>query len=201
MPRVTRIEVQQHDPNRYSVFLDGDYSFSLLASDLLDRGLHQDQEITPAELEELKRRSDEGKAYDKALGYLSFRQRTRVEMERYLAGKGYEEAAITGVLERLLQQKLIDDAQFAGSWVRDRQNLRPRSRRQLAMELRAKGVDRDTIDQQLDELGDEGEEAAIKAIIEKKAARMGDDKLVQYLLQRGFKYDLIRSCLSPADDK
>lgn len=196
MPRVTRIEAQQNNPHRYSIFLDGDYALSLSAGELLDNGLHQDQELTEQEIEELKRQSGEGKAYDKAIGFLSFRRRTRREMERYLAGKGYEETAIAGVIERLAQQGLVDDAGFADSWVRDRQNLRPRSRKQLAMELRTKGVDDETISQRLDELGDEGELEAIKAVANKKAARMDGEKLVQYLLRQGYKYDLIKRALS-----
>jgi regulatory protein len=196
MPRVTRIEAQQHNANRYSIFIDGDYALSLSANDLLDTGIHQDQELSDQQIEQLKRQSDEGKAYDKAINYLSFRRRSRNEIEKYLLSKGYEEPAVSSTIERLEQQKLIDDAQFADSWVRDRQNLRPRSRRQLAMELRAKGLDDEVITGRLEELGEEGELEAIRAVISKKAARLSSERLTQYLLQRGYKYDLVKKALS-----
>jgi regulatory protein len=196
MPRVTRIEAQQHNANRYSIFIDGDYALSLSANDLLDTGIHQDQELSDQQIEQLKRQSDEGKAYDKAINYLSFRRRSRNEIEKYLLSKGYEEPVVSSTIERLEQQKLIDDAQFADSWVRDRQNLRPRSRRQLAMELRAKGLDDEVITGRLEELGEEGELEAIRAVISKKAARLSSERLTQYLLQRGYKYDLVKKALS-----
>ncbi|HET7629976.1 MAG TPA: RecX family transcriptional regulator, partial [Candidatus Saccharimonadales bacterium] len=69
------------------------------------------------------------------------------------------------------------------------------SRRKLIAELRAKGVDQATIDDQLASTErSDGDE--IQKIIAKKRARYPDQqKFIAYLARQGFSYDDIRRAL------
>ena len=86
------------------------------------------------------------KAHDRALGFLSFRPRSSSEIRAYLARKGFSEAVIGEVLDRLSQSRLVDDAEFASYWIGNRQRFSPRGRRALLMELRQKGISLDIIE-------------------------------------------------------
>ena len=92
------------------------------------------------------------KAREAALRYLSFRARTRQEVEERLREKGFDENAVHRAVERLEELRLIDDAEFAREWIRSRQRKGPVGRRRLALELRNKGVSGDVAEKALDEL-------------------------------------------------
>jgi regulatory protein len=79
------------------------------------------------------------------LRLLTARARTRAELAGQLAKRGYPDDVSTGVLDRLTEVGLIDDADFAEQWVRSRRAHAGKGKRALAAELRTRGVDNDVI--------------------------------------------------------
>lgn len=77
---------------------------------------------------------------DAALGFLSYRPRSRLETQRRLRERGFPSAAVERCLDTLVEQGLLDDKAFAQAFVRDRLRLRPRGPARLRNELRGKGV-------------------------------------------------------------
>lgn len=88
---------------------------------------------------------------------LAAQDRTRHELAKALRSRNVPDEIAEGVLGRLQEVGLIDDAAFAEAWVESRQQRRHLSRPALRRELQAKGVDRDHIDAALDsvDVGDE----------------------------------------------
>lgn len=201
MPRVTDIKQQQRNSGRYSIYLDGKYTFSLSELDVAASGLRIGSEVTESELRDLRSRGEASKAYDRALSYLSFRQRTEAEMRRYLQGKEYDDEVIHPVIARLRELKLLDDAEFARSWVRTRQMLRPRSKRVLQAELAQKGVPAAIISIVLDEVDAEDQIDALRSLISRRGARYDSpEKLMAYLARQGFSYDLVKQAMERERD-
>ena len=99
-------------------------------------------------------------------------------------------------MQRLIEQKYLDDESFARMWVDQRERFRPTSARALRFELRQKGVDRNVIDEVVEEVDDE---AAAWAALEPKVARWQGleqvdfiKKATGFLARRGFGYDVTR---------
>ena len=67
--------------------------------------------------------------------------RSRAQLATKLAQRGVPDDVAQRVLDRFEQVGLVDDAAFAAGWVRSRHATRGLSRRALAHELRAKGID------------------------------------------------------------
>ncbi len=202
MPKITDIKQQQRNRGRYYLYLDGKYSLSLSELDLLAAGLQQGMDMPEAEIQNLRQQGEVSKAYDRALGYLSFRARSEHEIRKYLHGKEYSDEVITAVVARLLAMKLLDDAEFARSWIRNRQTLRPRSKRILQAELTQKGIAPWVISTVLGEMGEDDQLNAVRALILKRAARYDSrDKLMAYLARQGFSYDLIKKAFETVDEK
>ncbi|MBW3538150.1 RecX family transcriptional regulator [Candidatus Parcubacteria bacterium] len=199
MPVVTKIQQQQKRPGRYSVFVDDRFAVGLSANDLLASGLRRGQELSEAELEQLKARSRTAKAYEQALSYLSFRSRSSREMRDHLTGKGHDQAVVDEVAAELAAKGLLGDVDFAGAWIRDRQNLKPRSKRRLEQELRQKGLAPDTVAGALEAVSQEDERQALRTVASKKLAlaRYRDQrKLTQYLAAQGFEYGMVKQVLA-----
>ena len=196
MPVITDIQQQKKDNSRYSVYIDGDYAFGLDGLDFSASSLRIGQELSVGEIEDWQSRSAEGKAYNAAIRYLSYRQRSEAEVRKYLRDKDYDDTTTQLTIERLIDLGMIDDAAFAASWISDRMRLKPRSRFKLTAELREKGIDAEVIEAALSELGHEDELNALRSVIAKKRHSYDNDaKLVQYLVSLGYNYGLIKEAM------
>ena len=201
--RITRITLQAKVKDRYSVFVDGVYAFSLSEQALLESGLAPKQELTEAAVTAWKSRSADDKLWQRTLRYVAMRQRSRWEVKTYLERKGASPALIEQILNKLSINHFIDDMVFAHSMVADQQLLRPASKRKLQHKLRAKHVPEEAIRQVFaDEPADD--RAALASIIAKKRRLLrfqhDTQKLIAYLARQGFQYDDIRAAFDGASE-
>jgi regulatory protein len=191
---ITALTLQKRNKERVNLFLDGEYAFSLSLDAVLR--LRRGQCLSQSEIDTLRREDEILRAYQHALRLLGYRPRSQVEMTRSLGQKGYGAEAVSVALQRLADKRYIDDDAFARYWLQRRERSRPRGARAINYELRQKGVDRDIINQVLQELD---EEASAWAAIEGKLARWSTlhqdefrKKSMGFLTRRGFSYDVVR---------
>jgi len=184
---------------RLNVFLDGEFAFGVDAEVAARIGLHVGMALTEADVASLQGEDEEARYYNDALRFLSFRPRSTVEVERYLRGRGADDVAVAGIMERLGRARLVDDEAFTRYWIENRGAFSPRGARSLQAELRAKGVDRGQIDEVLEE-SEEGEgERAYAAGLKRLRllARLDEDefrrRMYGFLQRRGFDYETVRA--------
>jgi regulatory protein len=196
--KITQISQQIKQQDRYSIYVDGKYAFSLSASALLESQLVRGQQLSEGELQNWKRQSSEDKISNQALRYAALRPHSRWEMQNYLKRKTISPALTQKILNKLTDISLLDDLAFARSWVANRRLLRPTSKRKLQQELRAKRVDDEVIDQVLAE-DETTEQDVLRELIAKKRQlskyKVDDLKLMQYLATQGFNYGDIKNIL------
>jgi regulatory protein len=195
--KITSIAQQQKRSERYSIFVDGAYAFSLSEAALLRAQVMRGQELSQQQLGELKALSGSDKLYAMASRYVALRPHTTWEVGQYLKRKQASPTLITQILNKLSNIGLIDDARYAQAYIHDRQLLRPTSRRKIMFELRKKHIAGETIEAALAG-NDEADITALDAIIERKRlqSRYTDDlKLMQYLARQGFHYSDIKEAL------
>lgn len=192
---VTNIKKQVKRDGRYSVFVDGVYVFALSDLDLSTSGLRVGQELRAEEVEDYRRQAGLEAWYSKAVRLVAIRPRSRREVADYLARKGATPEEGIAVVERLQRAGLVDDAEFAVSWIASRQALRPRSKRRLEQELRQKGLGNDEVTAAIGAVDEEAEYAAVLEVAQKKARLpqyRETDKLMAYLGRQGYPYDLVK---------
>lgn len=197
--RITALQPQRNNPERINVFIDGRFQFGVNALLIHEMKLAVDQDITPAQLEQLRREEALQQAVDRALNFLSFRPRSRTEIRQYLRRKNTPPELIEAVFERLDRLELVNDRDFASFWIENRDQFNPRGAQALKHELRAKGVTGEVVDELVDNESDE--ERALQAGRKKAASllmQQGMDyatfyrRLGSYLQRRGFQFDTIR---------
>lgn len=194
MPRITAIEVQKKNPQRVNVHLDGQFAFGL--SRLTAAWLNVGQELTAERIAALQEDDTREAALQQALRLLGYRARSVSEIRQNLQKHAFPEAVIEHTLARLEETGLLNDQQFAETWVENRNTFRPRARRALTLELRRKGVDEDIIRQTLAQTPDEetlARQAARKYLpkVERLEWPAFREKLGAFLARRGFSYDVI----------
>lgn len=196
--KITSIKQQAKRTDRYSVFIEEKYSFSLSESALLDSGLASGQELNKEQIGEYKKLSADDKLYNQTLRYVAMRPRSHWEVEFYLTHKKQASPALAeSILNKLSNIGLIDDANLAKAFVNDRRTLRPASRRKMTLELRKKRIASELIE---DALGQDSgaERLALIEVVAKKRRQSkyeDDNKLMQYLARQGFNYDDIKAVL------
>ena len=190
---ITALKVQKRNPQRVNIYLDGKYAFGLAR--ITVAWLQIGQELSDEKIDQLQAQDSQEVAVQKALHFLDYRPRSKAEVCRNLEKHGFSEEVIAAVFERLERNGLVNDVQFAQTWVDNRSEFRPRGRRLLSMELRQKGLADEAIDAALIELDEEElvYRAALKQAHKLRSLPRLDfrRKLVGFLVRRGFGYDVI----------
>jgi len=192
--KITALKFQKRNPERVNVYLDGSFAFGLPA--IIAARLKPGQILSDAEIQSLQADDTVETAYDRTLNYLSYRPRSRAEVERYLQKRDLTEGQIEVVADRLERAGLLDDEEFARYWVENRERHRPKGLRALRYELREKGISDRIIDQALASV--DATDSAYRSAAP-KARQLADldeqaftRKIVEYLARRGFDYELAR---------
>ncbi len=143
--KITALKLQKHNHQRVNVYLDGEFAFGV--SRIVAAWLAVDQDISDEKVTQLKNQDAYEVAYQQALKFLNYRQRSQTEVRKNLHAHQVPEQIITSVLERLQANGLVNDPSFAQNWVDNRSEFHPRGKRALVMELRQHGLDDEAIDQ------------------------------------------------------
>ena len=193
MKKITAIEVQKRSPNRVNIHLDGQFAFGLAR--IVAAWLRVGQELSEEKIEQLQLEDAKERAYQQAMLFLSYRARSESEIRQNLRKHEIPEPVIEQTLERLRQDGLANDDQFARAWVENRSAFRPRSRRLMAMELRQKGLAEQAVSSAIEQVDDEAlaYQAAQKRLARLKGLEWQEfrKKLSDFLARRGFSYSVI----------
>lgn len=117
-------------------------------------------------------------ALERAVSYLNVKPRTRMQVIRYLQGKGYGDGDISEAVAELEQYNYIDDRNFARLYF-ELGFEKGRGEARIRRELAEKGVPRDIIDEAFEELEDipDPYETALEIGRNVVGTRVGDDEL------------------------
>ena len=206
---ITRIEEQsrtrKHLGARVNVFIDDKFSFALDAKLAQQSALQTGVVISQSTLSHLLQEDGAAKAYAKAIYFMGYRPRSEREIRERLKRDEWPDEIIDSVVERLREEKVLNDAQFAATWVENRSLFKPRGAYALRQELRGKGVARDEIEAALPN-SDEESENALAALATKRRTwerlegREREQKMIQFLQRRGFNYSVARVAIKQFDE-
>lgn len=144
------------------------------------------------------------KFYIKAIKFLSYRPRSEKEIIDHLKKKKAPDIDIEIVLQRLRDDKFVNDEEFAIWFIEQRTSFKPKSKKLIQIELQRKGIDREIIARLMNdqETMDKTDLDLAKKILEVKLNRYKGKKkeevypkLVRLLSSRGFDWDTIKESI------
>lgn len=198
--KITDVAPQKRNKNRVSVYVDGEYSFSLDSADALRLGVKIDAEISEKDIEIYNLESNLSKAKEKAFDIVSRKAVTEKELVQKLLDKGYDKIICDIVLETMLEYNYINDYDFCISFF-DYAVAKGWGMMKIRNELKRKGVSDDVLAEALDEFEDSPEQR-IYEILERRydADELKDFKekqrAVRFFASRGFGFDSINGAIS-----
>ena len=138
---------------------------------------------------------------ERALGYLSRREHSRLELKRKLAPHAEDEVGLETLLDEFARRGWLSEQRFVEQVVHARSGRY--GSRYIAHELREKGVAGELIEQALPQLKESDLETA-RAVWAKKFGKLPEDakeraKQMRFLQGRGFGLDVIGKLLNGSD--
>jgi regulatory protein len=206
MPVITKISVQKHNKERYSIFTDSgrgeEYAFSVDEDVLIKHNLKKGMELDDFSVTEMLFQDDIRKAYHTAINYLAHRMRSEAEVRDHLTKKEIADPVIKEAIHKLYEFKFLNDEEFANAFVRTQLNTTDKGAGVIKMELKNKGVSAELVSKAIEEVSfDEQLEKAIK-LSEKYVQKNNKDsskilkqKIEQMLQRKGYSFALIRAAL------
>jgi regulatory protein len=149
--------------------------------------------------------SDARRAYTDALKLLGRRELSEVQLRQRLARRKHAAAAIDAAIERLREERSVDDVRVAEAMARSQMLLRKRGKLRVRLEIERAGVEPATAKRVVDEVfADLDADDLLDAALAKRLRR-GDDiaddrafnRLYRYLVGQGFEPDRVLALLRP----
>lgn len=143
------------------------------------------------------------KARDYAFLLLKFRLRSENELRQRLKKKKFNSEIIESTLLFLKAQGFIDDNYFAKTWIESRIK-KPLGIKRLKAELSIKGVNKEIIDTQINEIKKSyAEEDIVGGIAKNRLNKLKDidpqkakQRVYAYLLRRGFSPEVVMDIIN-----
>lgn len=199
--QVTEISFQRKRQQRRSVFIDGEYSFSMGPATFEMFPLQKGQELSEKQIRVIRRHEEYEYAKKMALDYLNRRMRSQWELKRYLERKDIQPSEVRRVIQFSREHGFIDDHKFAEVYARELVQINRYGIRKIWAKLKSKRIPNTIIKEVLNKTVSRDDQLRLaQQFAHKKRQQLGEvanprEKVYRYLVQRGFTADIIHEAL------
>lgn len=182
------------------VELDNGVSFVLYKGECARLALNCGDELSEEQWDEICGQILTRRAKKRGMYLLQRMDRTEKQLKDALSANGYPQEAVDAAVDYVKSFHYIDDGRYARNYIRSRQESRSRSR--IRMDLLSKGVSSAVIDEAMEEEYTADQRMLIGKLLKKKGYDPSEadpamkQKIMRFLLSRGFGWEDIRSCMN-----
>lgn len=198
MKKITKIEYQKKNKERFNIYLDDEYGFSVDISILIDYSLKKGMVLDDALIGDILRAEEKISVYNYGISVLSRCAKSECELRLKMQSKGFEPDLIEKAIKTLKEQKYLDDERYCEMYIRDKTNLSNNGVRKIKEALYYKGIAKEIIDEKIKMITPESEEERAFILAEKKLLNIKENdtrkkmaKLSNYLIGKGFEYETV----------
>lgn len=206
MAVITKITRQKRNEERYNIFLNDEYAFSVDESVLVKYRLTKGMTIDEWTLGELTYEDEIEKAFQRGVDYVSYRMRSEFEVKEHLLKKEFGEAVVLEALAKMKRVQLLDDHAFALAYMRTQWRSGKKGPALIRRELSQKGIDPSIQEEVMSQYDEASQyDAAMKLAEntkrsnERHAPEAVKRKIYQRLLRKGYSSDLIQRVIDAID--
>jgi regulatory protein len=199
MPIITKLERQKHDNSRVSVFVDGEYSFSVTDEIIIEYGIAQGKDPSLLPLQDIMAEDEYKRCLSAAFKHAAVSEKTEKQMRDFLTKKEYSLKSVDRVISRLKELDYINDLSYAKNFVEHSAHTGIRA---LRYKLKTKGISEADILTALENETEEAQEEKALKIAEKQLPKYQKHpvfeqkrRLNAYLLNHGFDYEISKQVI------
>ncbi len=196
-------EIREFDKKRSEVLTDEALRFVLYRPEIRRFALAEGEEIPAETAEEILKELLPKRAKLRVMNLLKSRDYTEARLREKLSEGGYPDTVVEEAIEYVRSYHYIDDARYAGDFIRSR--MQRASRRKITADLMQRGVDPELIERTMEELysddllaAEDPEITQIRRQMEKKhfdpetATYEERQKFMAAMARKGFSTEKIR---------
>ena len=195
MPKITKIlSNKKLKVPKSDVYIDDNFCFSVLDEIVLKCGLTENKEVDEKSLIEILSENEKVLCFNKALLYVARKICSRFELEKNLEKKGFSKTAIDNAITKLIDYNYINDSEYVNTYISFNTH---KGKLKIKYELKQKGIGDKLIIDALSKIVNQ--DAVCLEAVKKYILKRPDYKkqsLYQYLISKGFEYDVILSALN-----
>ena len=158
---ITAVE-KNKDKGMVKVFIDDNYSFSIPEQDYINNKLYKDTIISEEQLSVIRDKVLVRSARERAVRYLTYKDRSEYEILKKLVDAGYDESVAQNAVNELKTIGYLDDTRFAMKYLSERIRTKALSKKTLGYELKNKGLEKEIIERALSEFEINDYEVALR---------------------------------------
>lgn len=201
---MTVTKIEPVTKTRYKVYVDGQFAFVLYKGELSRYHIAEDSELEEEIYQNLRKEIVLKRAKLRAMHLLNDMGRTESQLRTKLLRNDYPSDIVEEAIAYVKSFGYINDAEYARNFIENRKEKK--SKKEIYAALCQKGLPKDLIETALEErYADDDSIAAIEAIVRKKKfdPKSTDykemQKMMGYLVRKGFRYDDIRQVIQVSE--
>jgi len=202
MKKITKIEYQKKNIERFNIYIDDEYGFAVDISILIKYSLKKGMELDDALIDEILLSEEEISVYNYGISVLSRYFKSEYELRLKMKNKGFNPQLIDNAISILKEHKYLDDERYCEMFINDKINISKHGVRKIKEALYYKGIDKEIIEEKIKCISAESEEERALLLGEKKLLNIKENdnrkkmsKLSNYLLGKGFEYETVNKTL------
>lgn len=208
MPVITKITRQKKNVERYNIYLDESYAFSVDESVLIKHQLTKGKVLETFDMDDLIYEDEVRKAFSSALNYLSYRMRSEQEVKTKLLENGFGEAVALEAIRKLLDYNYLNDEEFSKALVSTEKRSSKKGPTAIKQSLKKKGIAEETQQTVLDTYSEEEQLEIAKGLAD-KVMRTGSKltpsqqkrKIQDMLARKGFSFAISKQVIAQFDEE
>lgn len=202
MKVISKITRQKNNPERYNIFIDDKYEFAVDENTLIKFGLTKGTVLEQHEIDEITYQDEIAKAFNKALGYLSFQMRSEYEVKKKLLDAGHGEAVVMEAIHKLEKLGFLNDESYSKALLETKKRTMKKGPRAIRQDMQKKGIDKSLQDKVLNSYSHE-EQVALALDLAQKEVRGGSrktpvqlkQKIQDQLMRKGYSFSVVSEVL------
>ena len=201
---MTVTKIEPVTKTRYKVYVDGQFAFVLYKGELSRYHIAEDSELEEKTYQSIRKEIILKRAKLRAMHLLNDMGRTESQLRTKLLRNDYPSDIVEEAIAYVKSFGYINDAEYTRSFIENRKEKK--SKKEIYAALCQKGLPKDLIETALEECyADDDSIGAIEAIVRKKKfdPKSTDykemQKMMGYLVRKGFRYDDIRQVIQVSE--
>mgnify|MGYP001179651663 CR=1 FL=1 len=205
MQVITKI-TRQKKQERYNIYINDEYAFSVDESTLIKFGLTKGKILDSFEIDEIAYEDEIAKAFNRALSFLTYQMRSEYEVKKKLIDAGYGESVVLEAIQKLKKLGFLNDETYSKALLETKKKTAKKGPMAIKQDLMKKGIDKSTMEKALESYTYE-EQMALAMQLAEKTAKMNStktpvqikQKIQDTLIRKGYSFDIVNEILDQMD--
>ncbi|MCK4560677.1 MAG: RecX family transcriptional regulator [Calditrichia bacterium] len=204
---ITKIERQKKNKQRYSLFSEDKFIVGISEESLLEFNIYSGRDLSEEVLTQIEKKENFIAIREQAWRFLARRMHSEKELRDKLINKGYDQENIDNIILELKNKNYLNDNSFARQLISDEIYLKKCGPVLIKNKLLKKGVEITLVSSLIDEFYDEElQYQNCRYFANKKFSSLKNisdsskkTKLANFLIQKGFSWDICNRIISELD--